>query len=195
MELLVVITIIVILAAMLMPALQQAREKARQVSCMNNLRQMGIALAIYLSESSDLFPENGGTYRPYWWETLNEYIDNEEIFKCPSDRNWAYTREKLSYGYNYYGLCPSNPSLRDKKLGKIPNPSKRVFVADRNESSKDDIGYSPYVMNEHTNYKISGRHNGFSNVLFVDGHVESRKLIGNAMQLKPGETVSDVWGW
>src|SRR4051794_14742366 len=87
-ELLVVIAIIAILAAILFPVFGAAREKARQVACMNNLSQLGKATMQYLQD-------NDGYYEPFygksqtsglgWPESIMPYVKNEAVFVCPSD--------------------------------------------------------------------------------------------------------------
>jgi prepilin-type N-terminal cleavage/methylation domain-containing protein/prepilin-type processing-associated H-X9-DG protein len=93
-ELLVVIAIIAILAAILMPVFAQAREKARQASCMSNMKQVGLALMMYTQDYDELFPVafplappvNGGNVDriPYDIQ-LVPYIKNDQCFTCPSD--------------------------------------------------------------------------------------------------------------
>ena len=102
-ELLVVIAIIAIIAAILFPAFAQAREKARQVSCMSNLRQVGTAFAMYVQDYDERLPDRRdlklslpGGWKPWTsWPTsdpragwaaivLNPYIKNTGIWACPS---------------------------------------------------------------------------------------------------------------
>jgi prepilin-type N-terminal cleavage/methylation domain-containing protein/prepilin-type processing-associated H-X9-DG protein len=85
-ELLVVIAIIAILAAILFPVFAQAREKARQSSCISNLKQIGTALNMYMDDHDGVFVLGGryGTAIPFWHENLQTYIKNWAIFICPS---------------------------------------------------------------------------------------------------------------
>jgi len=104
-ELLVVIAIIAILAALLFPTFAQARGKARQVACLSNLHQSGLAFAMYASDYDGLYPvavDPADRYTPQIWdafpafeasisslpwlhEVLQPYVKSREIFHCPSD--------------------------------------------------------------------------------------------------------------
>ena len=83
-ELLVVIAIIGILAAMLLPSLARAKETARRIYCLNNLRQLGIALKIYVDDFHDTYPPRSEANR---WPTLlyNKYGKNVKVLLCPTD--------------------------------------------------------------------------------------------------------------
>jgi prepilin-type N-terminal cleavage/methylation domain-containing protein/prepilin-type processing-associated H-X9-DG protein len=86
-ELLVVIAIIAILAAILFPVFAQARDKARQSTCLSNARQMGIALSMYVQDWDETYPW-AASFRddrtPAWAGLISPYVKNLDIFQCPS---------------------------------------------------------------------------------------------------------------
>jgi prepilin-type N-terminal cleavage/methylation domain-containing protein len=100
MELLVVIAIIAILAALLLPVLSSAQERARRIQCLNNIRQIGIAMHLYASENRDLLPDcttnNPKFYGSHWPWDLNTNVVSE-LEARDVHRNSLY--------------CPDNPDM------------------------------------------------------------------------------------
>src|SRR3954465_1382903 len=87
-ELLVVIAIIAILAAILFPVFAKAREKARQISCVSNLKQMGLGIMQYVQDNDEcMIPRtlyyNGSDH--VWTQLMQPYVKNQNIFQCPSN--------------------------------------------------------------------------------------------------------------
>ena len=195
-ELLVVIAIIAILAAILFPVFAKAREKARQTSCLNNLKQIGTAFIQYAQDYDERFPiywrpqlqtdtsapgyiyitSNGSLADKYtsWMDFTYPYIKNTQVFKCPS----AVDREASapSYGYNRLIHNSTNPATgltAPRSLGEITRPAEIILTLDY--ASR----YGTYAnCIEYTSFKNSGAswancvcpHNDGTNVTFCDGH-------------------------
>src|SRR3989338_4189286 len=92
-ELLVVIVIIGIIAALLVPALGKARESARSAMCANNLRQLGLAIHMYIDEHNFMFPGE------FYYIQIRQYIDDSRVWHCPNYKYSALDDTHQSYGY------------------------------------------------------------------------------------------------
>jgi prepilin-type N-terminal cleavage/methylation domain-containing protein/prepilin-type processing-associated H-X9-DG protein len=134
-ELLVVIAIIAILAAILFPVFAQAREKARAISCVSNLRQMGTALMLYVQDYEETLPmgyASGMTSDRTWMHQLQPYSKTREVWVCPSANKVRFNASNPGlngtggYGCNV-NLMRSNGST---KIAAIPEPANTLIVCD-----------------------------------------------------------------
>jgi prepilin-type N-terminal cleavage/methylation domain-containing protein/prepilin-type processing-associated H-X9-DG protein len=209
-ELLVVIAIIAILAAILFPVFAQAREKARQITCVSNMKQLGLGVLMYAQDYDEKCAPNRmpNTYNPpeptgmTWRAALQPYLKNTQIFFCPDDiRNVGWNegfidgqiykcsndnsggdRHHVSYAYNGYVF--NNDS--GTSLAKITAPANTIMLIET-RMEYPDLGLWVMPWDLGGVFGLAGAgpfttHNGMINWAFADGHVKPYKL---AATIKP----------
>ena len=199
-ELLVVIAIIAILAGMLLPALNSARENGRTKNCLSNIKQMGALCLLYAGDSDDYLPFVKTTYKGvdygayvysdiwYWQKRLKiQYTGSESVnlSNCPSiiAKMGGYSAVKTTYGMNTYmasgtishgGFHAGVWSTPIRKFTSLRQPSGSGMMVE-NYRHGNWSGTESSASGETRTHFI---HNKKANVVFVDGHAETRGYKG-----------------
>lgn len=185
-ELLVVMAVIAILAALLFPVLSAAKAKTQRAACMNNLRQINFALRMYADDDHGGALPNTRHVSSAYKELIKHYVGltspsspNDKLFTCPADQfvielpqnvivpgsihedaDNDYTSYNINDLNRWGGPASSGPGIAGRKLDSIREPSRTVLVAELSAL----IGFS-----WHDHLPIAN--NARSVVSFVDGHV------------------------
>ena len=128
-ELLVVIAIIAILAAILFPVFAQAREKARAISCLSNMKQLGLGLIQYQQDADEQGPCGIDAYGRGngWVDQMYPYVKSVNVFHCPDDSSVTVNNGGISYGMNAnlaVNNSPNPPSAL--KIAQLSGPASTV---------------------------------------------------------------------
>ncbi len=185
-ELLVVIAIIAILAAILFPVFAQAREKARQTSCLSNLKQLGLALNMYGQDYDGTLSQTSwelGSFKAkvHWSYLVQPYVKNQQIFVCPSDTHPVTPLNPLcgpndtigvtlcdaqapKFSYiNSYNVMPAHDWLSPAEAA-IEKPANTVVLTERRNNMNDPKmtligqwkGTTPFIATSSTHGTGSG---------------------------------------
>ena len=222
-ELLVVIAIIAILAAMLLPALGRAKEAGKRISCLNNLRELGLAAKIYISDNNDQYPhrENVGRWPQQMYDSYGRSV---KLLLCPSEGNTApitygtdpvnqpadaAPRSYLINGFNDFyshslNIAPSDWSSLETAIinspssikdSAIPEPSDTVLLGEK-ESGKGDFYMDVYEDggNDFTGVAEQSRHDS-SGPDTQTGGSNYTMADGSASYIKFPQSVSPLNLW
>ncbi|MCK5804174.1 MAG: prepilin-type N-terminal cleavage/methylation domain-containing protein [Lentisphaeria bacterium] len=207
-ELVVVCAIIVILAAMLLPALGQATEKAKSIQCVSNLGQCSLALAAYIDENDEYLPPAWtGTGQPPCFPIFLESflsddpfpspLSSESVLACPSEKK--HHKDLSDYGCSFtHVVLPDGATLR---LPDFSRPEELAALLDAKDYSTGtgtwtaacpDCPSSPFAAGS-----WASRHSGGDNMLYLDGHARWFRLAGRGMGGRFGGGTAvrqDPWG-
>ena len=217
-ELLVVIAIIAILAGMLLPALNNAREKGRTASCQNQLKQIGLGFSQYQADYDGFFPASR-VHAKYWVGVIAPYCGVQDNFTnypdfvfCPTMATKTPNNQRsLVYGCSYpYNTAAFGEQITDVYKKQLKSPSSTIVCPDgwydQNETKMITRGYGNTELPKGEPWKkICFRHNRKANILWGDFHVSldgAEKVYTQTLAKLPwkdhtewGAIVAYPWGY
>jgi prepilin-type processing-associated H-X9-DG protein len=177
----VVIAIIAILAAILFPVFARAREKAKQTSCLSNVKQLMLGVMMYAQDYDDMLCPGawwyyGGTSQMTWYRAIGPYLKNDQILRCPS-----IPKSFLGYGWNQNDFGYSGDPDRGwcTCLSEIEHPATSILLGDNMDlDNPARPGREVYLYRRsggewpHDPPRLPARHNGGGNMGLCDGHAK-----------------------
>ncbi len=198
-ELLVVIAIIALLMGILLPSLNRAREQARKIACLSNMRQMGIALQTYLIDSEYRLPPSSCRCEDpndHWLRILAGYTRQQLLFHCPSDRakdfiDWDKPLAEQEGRYSSFAVNALLDPIhyrygarrnRYNDTNKIRRQSYTIWINEAPDT--ENFNLADHIHPEQWEGSLEyakefvawDRHKGTSNYLFADGHAENMEF-------------------
>jgi prepilin-type processing-associated H-X9-DG protein len=148
------VLLIPITAALMFPIFAQAREKARQISCLSNLKEQGLAVIMYSQDYDGKLPA-----ADKWMDLATPYIKREEVLHCPS----VATGDRSLYGYAY------NDKMSKANVEKIADPQTTALTYDSSSTGRN-------AHDAMTSLPPQGRHLRGNNIAYADGHAKHNRV-------------------
>ncbi|UCD53661.1 MAG: type II secretion system protein [Phycisphaerales bacterium] len=187
-ELLVVIAVIAVLMAILMPALNRAREQGKRIACLSNVKQLTMAWILYADANDDRVPY-ANTGRDDAWVvypganatreqyldgiragTLYRYVPEVQLYKCPTGVRGELVTYALPDSMNGYQGIPGTEKLMVYRRSQIKRPSERIIFLDEGRLSPNS--WTLHYLEERWWDQVTARHGDGTNFSFGDGHSE-----------------------
>jgi prepilin-type N-terminal cleavage/methylation domain-containing protein/prepilin-type processing-associated H-X9-DG protein len=224
-ELLVVIAIIAILAAILFPVFAKVREKARQITCASNLKQINLGIIQYQQDNDEISPYvfgNDNHDLSTWAAQILPYVKSNGVFKCPDD---TYSRGATDVDHNGNSIPGSTPQITSYSMSLawgdwdgnwsagghtaiagITSPASTIVLSERwNGYHFLQVGWAQdnwcdngeFFRGQNNGPAGATGHNGLSNYAFCDGHVKAMRFEQTVQQQGSEKPMTDSYypGW